>query len=155
MGIETELLFEMQLDIPPAYQVGPAPTGARIIAPIVGGTVKGPKISGKVLNSGGDWMVVGADGTMIIDVRCAIEAEDGTVIYVTYGGRIAIPAEAAPEVFNPETVDAVDPSRYYFRSTPLFEVGLGTPHAWLNSVVAVGTGKFIKGGVKYTVYAVK
>ena len=35
--------------------IGPSSFGLRIVAPIVGGTVQGPKIKGKLLPVGGDW----------------------------------------------------------------------------------------------------
>ncbi|WP_083889617.1 DUF3237 family protein [Nocardia pneumoniae] len=44
----------------------------------------------------------------------------------------------------------VDPSRYYFRTTPLFETG-SSRYSWLNDSVCVGSGYVVDGGVAYHV----
>lgn len=155
MSIETEFLFDLTMDLAPGMPLHAGPVGTRVIASFTGGSFTGPRLSGAVLPSGGDWLIVGADGTLIVDVRAALQADDGTLIYMTYGGRIAIPAEHQAAIANPETVEGVDPSSYYFRSTPLFEAPVGSPHAWLNAVVGVGIGRLRKGGVGYRILALK
>jgi Protein of unknown function (DUF3237) len=46
----------------------------------------------------------------------------------------------------------IDPGRYYFRTTPVFETG-APEYAWLNAIVAVGSGRLIEaGGVAYDVF---
>ncbi|WP_099021960.1 DUF3237 domain-containing protein [Mycolicibacterium palauense] len=153
--LKSTLLFDMTLDIPPGYQLPDGPLGTRVIAPIAGGTFDGPRIAGKVLPGGGDWLIIRSDGVMAVDVRVMLEPNEGGVIYASYGGRIAIPAEVMPQALNPETVENVAPSEYYFRSTPLFETANSSPHAWLNGIVAVGVGRLLSGGVSYRVYAIE
>ncbi len=155
LELKHEFLFDMELTIPPGYQLGGTPSGARIIAPFSGGWFKG-KISGKILPGGGDWLVVRPDGAMVIDVRAILQAEDGSIIHAAYGGRIVIPPQLMEKAFNPETVGDIDPADYYFRSTPSFEVATDSPHAWLNGRVAVGVGRLMKdGGVGYKVYTIE
>jgi hypothetical protein len=48
----------------------------------------------------------------------------------------------------------VDPSEYYFRTTPFFETA-SEKYAWLNKLVAVGVGRRTRTGVVYSVYAIK
>jgi|ThiBioDrversion2_2_1062182.scaffolds.fasta_scaffold39837_2 hypothetical protein len=153
-GLKSELLFEMEAELDPMVEIGVTPSGHRMIAHVGGGWFKGPRIAGKVLPGGGDWALVRADGVLVIDVRATLEAEDGTRIYASYGGRLAVPPELAPRVFDREQAASVDPSLYYFRTNPLFDVPAGSSHAWLNNVVAIGVGRVTGRGVAYHVYAI-
>ena len=47
----------------------------------------------------------------------------------------------------------IDPSEYYFRTTPVFETG-SEKYGWLNRIVAVGVGRRTETGVAYTVYEI-
>jgi hypothetical protein len=113
----------------------------------------GPRVSGRVLASGGDWLLVGTDGCARIDVRASIELDDGSVAYVTYGGRLNVPLEVAHTAFDRETAETVDPSGYYFRTAPTFETASRT-YAWLNHIQAIGVGRLTREGVAYTLYEV-
>ena len=73
--------------------VGPSTWGIRLVAPVVEGTVKGSKISGKLLPVGGDWALIRADGCLEIDVRAVIETDDGAFIYTYYKGIVDMTAE--------------------------------------------------------------
>ena len=107
----------------------------RFIA-ITGGDVSGPKLTGTVLPGGGDWQAIHADGRTELDARYALKASDGTVIGVTNPGlRVA-----SPEIIKRISAgEDVDPSLYYFRTTPQFEVAAG-PHDWLSRAVFVARG---------------
>jgi hypothetical protein len=61
---------------------------SRLIA-ITGGTVKGPRLNGVVLNGGGDWRAIGNDGVTELHARYSLKAAEGTVI------RVDIPASAS------------------------------------------------------------
>ena len=49
--------------------------------------------------------------------------------------------------------EAVDPSEYYFRTTPVFETA-SEKYGWLNRLLAVGVGQFLPPGVAYKVDAI-
>ena len=66
-------------------EVGATPLGLRRVLAIVGGTIRGERISGVVLSGGGDWMVIGADGWGRLDVRMQWRTDDGAVIYASEG----------------------------------------------------------------------
>lgn len=155
MTVKSEFLCDMRLDIPPGYQIAGIATGTRMVAPFVGGSFSGPRFSGTVLPGGGDWMLIGADGVMRIDVRGILQVDDGTMIHMSYGGRIAIPPQHMEKLFNPETVESVDPADYYFRSTPVLDVPIASPHAWLNGKVMVGVGRLLKAGVAYKIHTIE
>jgi len=153
-GLKSELLFELQLQTAGGLHLGDGPLGYRAIGSVVGGDFTGPRLSGKVLPGGGDWLVVRSDETRSIDARVTIEATDGSQIYMTYSGRICLP----PTITVPldrETIEDIDPETYYFRSTPLFEVRKDSPLAFLNGIVAVGIGRFLRTGVEYRVFHIQ
>ncbi len=154
-ALKTEFLasFKAQLE-QPTLPIGTTPEGTRMIAHIVGGTVEGPRFKGTVAKSGGDWFMIRGDGSIRLDVRAAVIAEDGTPIYVSYGGRLVMPPEAMGALADPEALAALDPDSYYFRSAPTFEAPSDSPHAWLNHILAIGVGKLIPGGVEYDLHQV-
>ncbi len=133
----------------PAEMVGEGPNGQRIIVSVTGGEFEGPKLRGKLLPTGADW-VRRVDGVVNLDVRATLETDDGAFIYVQYFG-ISHPIDGkAP---RPEG----EPAKYgdsYFMTSPRFETG-DERYKWLNNLVTVGEGKGMPdGGVAYRVYAV-
>jgi hypothetical protein len=153
--IATEFLFGLDVEVEtPPIRVGQTPLGTRVIANITGGSFEGPRLRGRVLRSGADWAVVHSDGSLTIDVRLCLETEDSSVIYMSYGGRMVVPPELMAQIVVPESGSPPDPGDFYFRTNPLFETG-AAEYAWLNSVVAIGTGWMTPHGVAYDVFAVK
>ncbi|OAL45164.1 hypothetical protein IQ07DRAFT_615071 [Pyrenochaeta sp. DS3sAY3a] len=113
------LLYSMEVLLGERFSLGPVPNGQeRIVIPIVGGTFKGPKMSGKVLNLGADWRLTDANGKIRPDARYNIQIDDGTMVYVTTEG---------PTLPNGQTL---------LRGK--FETSTNGSYAWLNDVVAVG-----------------
>lgn len=153
--LESEFLFEIAATLEPMQDVGQTPTGQRMIAYVKEGSFVGPRLKGKVLPGGGDWALVRGDGVLVIDVRITLETDDGVRIYVTYGGRIAGEPEVMAQLFDPTTVESVDPSSYYFRTNPLFDAPINSAYAWLNSATAIGIGRFTATGVSYDVHMIK
>lgn len=153
LALNTAFLCTLEAELRPSTVVGQTPHGQRVIADVSGGKVTGERLSGRVLPSGGDWFVIGPDGNGRVDVRAAIELDDGAVVYVTYQGRLNIPADVAAAAFNRETVETVDPARYYFRTAPLFETA-SEKYAWLNGILAIGVGRLTGAGVAYSIYEV-
>lgn len=149
-GLRTRLLFDMVVDLEPRLDFGAGPAGRRVLFGSAGGTFAGDRLRGHVLPGGGDWAVFRPDGVMALDVRLSLRADDGALIKMTYGGRWVNPPEVRSEMADPARRVGVDPSRYYFRTTPLFETG-SEQHAWLNDVVCVGYGYIVDGGVAYRV----
>ncbi len=151
LELEHEFLCELQAELEqPSHIVGPAPSGQRVIVYVKGGTVRGPKINGEVLPGGGDWVTVRPDGVMILDVRALMRTDDGELIYVYYRGV----SHSSPEIQQKrQSGEAVDPSEYYFRTTPIFETS-SEKYNWLTKIVCVGVGSFEPGGVKYRIHEI-
>lgn len=149
-ALKVELLFDMTAELGEVQEVGATPHGTRRIIVVQGGTFEGPKLKGTILPGGGDWQLIRPDGTAEIDVRLTLRTDDGHLIYMTYTGIRTGPPEVLQRLARGE---AVDPSEYYFRTTPLFEAG-AEKYDWLNRIVAIGEGRRAPTVVRYSVYAV-
>jgi Protein of unknown function (DUF3237) len=146
-----EFLMQLTAELDAAQVVGETPQGDRRIVPVIGGTFSGPKLKGQVLSGGGDWLLFRKDGAAQLDVRSTLRTEDGALIYVSYRGISIIPPDIRARIMAGESVD---PSAYYFRTTPYFETA-SEKYAWLNKIVTVGVGTRNKSSVSYYIYTIK
>ena len=71
---------DLFVSLDPIREMGAGRAGQRRIIPIVGGTVTGPALNGKILHLGADWQTIWANGVAELDTRYAIETEDGATI---------------------------------------------------------------------------
>ncbi len=129
-------VFSVRVEVAPPVEQGEIDGGRRRFIPITGGKVHGPRLNGVVLPGGGDWQTIMPDGLTRIEARYFLKADDGTVIEITNPGvRVA-----APEVIERLAKgEDVDPSLYYFRTTPQFRVTSGKLD-WLQRSVFVTRG---------------
>lgn len=142
--------FSMRATLDPAVEQGEVDGGRRRFIPITGGTVSGPALKGTVMSGGGDWQVILPGGLTTIEARYFIKAADGTVIEVTNPGV----RTAAPEVIEKlARGEQVDPSAYYFRTTPRFMVKEGA-HGWMRRKAFVARGIRTPDSVVIDFYAV-
>ncbi len=144
--MNTRPLLAVHLSIGPTQKLGATPKGVSTIFPVVGGSFEGPQLHGKVLPGGADWALQRADGVLEIDLRLTLETHDGALIYMTFQGVRHAPPDVVAAWGRGE---AVDPSRYYFRSVARFETG-APQYAYLNKLLAVGTGALEKGQPTHT-----
>ena len=152
-GIETAHLFDLEFELGEINTVGNTPQGMRVIGNLAGGTFEGPRLRGRVLPSGGDWGLFRPDATLSVDARCCLETDDGALIYSTYGGRWKISPELLTRLGDPEQIETVDPSEYYLRIHLDFEAAAGE-YAWINHIIAVGTGRRTVAGIAYSVHEI-
>lgn len=130
-----EFAFLIRAEIGVVRSGGPSQKGERLHIPITGGTVEGPLLSGTVLPGGSDWPLIRQDGASQISARYTILSSDGAPIEVRNEGlRVSSPEVLA----RLRAGEAVDPSEYYFRATPVFSAPDG-PHGWLNDAVFVSS----------------
>ena len=148
--IRLEHLFTVRFDVSAARSLGNTPLGERRVVQITGGTFEGPRLRGRVLPEGGDWLLLRSDGVLQLDVRATLQTDDGALLYMTYRGFRHGPAAVIDRLSRGE---AVDPSAYYFRTAPLFETG-DERYAWLSRTVCVATGERLPSGPVYSVYQV-
>jgi Protein of unknown function (DUF3237) len=129
-------VFSAKVTLSPPIELGNVDDKRKRFIPITGGTLTGPRLSGVVLPGGGDWQAIHEDGLTEIFARYSLKANDGTVIAVSNPGvRVA-----SPDIIKRLAAgEDVDPSLYYFRTTPTFDVAAG-PHDWLRRKVFVARG---------------
>jgi hypothetical protein len=148
--IELVLALEVRALIGQPLQVGATPRGHRRVVPIVGGSFEGPRLRGRIVPGGADWQFERADGVLEAEARYELQTEDGVVVSVVNRGF----RRASPDVMRRLAAgELVDPTSYYFRTTPLFEAPAG-PHQWLNESVFVGTGERRPDSVSFMFYEV-
>jgi len=129
---------------------GATPYGERRIINILGGTVDGPKLKGKILPGGADWQIVRADGVVDLRARYTVESDAGGHILVNSEGLRHGPPEIMAALARDETVD---PALYYFRAFMRFKTA-DPAASWLNRILAIGRGSRENRAVRIAVYEV-
>jgi hypothetical protein len=146
--IQTRPLFEIRLQVPQILDLGDTPLGRRRIAAVTGGSFEGERLRGEVVGApAGDWLLQRSDGVLVLDVRLLLRTHDGAHIYMGYRGVRHGPPEVMARLAAGESVD---PAAYYFRIVPIFETA-APQYAWINKIVAVGTGRREPTGPVYAV----
>ena len=146
--INAEEIFELNANLirPPVV------AGTKVIYSVTGGNIKG-KIKGKVLPIGGDFATFINQTTLKLDVRLVLQTEDSATIYCTYTGYLNTDEETYKTIKAGKGFQ-IDPSRYYFRTNPIFETS-SAKYDWLNHTITVGFGTITQTGVSYKIYAIK
>jgi hypothetical protein len=148
-SVRTRPLFVLRLDVQPMQLIGATPGGFRRVSAVTGGSFAGERLSGMVLEGGSDWQFVRSDA-ITLDVRLVLKTQDGSLITMTYKGfRHGPPAVIA----RIDKGEQVDPSEYYFRSSPSFDTA-APAFDWLNRIVAVGVGQRRADGPVYSIFEV-
>lgn len=147
---ELRLVCRIDVDLAPPMELGAAKPGMRRIIPIIGGTVTGERLSGRVLNLGADWQTIFPEGSAELDTRYAMETHDGALIDIRNFGFRHGPAEVLARVARGEDVD---PAAYYMRTHPRLETG-DPRYAWVNRTIFVGTGARFASAVRVQIYEV-
>ena len=142
-------VFEARILVAPAQELGEIGGGRRRIVPILGGTVSGARLTAEVLPGGADWQTIFPDGRTEVLARYTLRAADGAFVGVVNRGVRRGPADVIARLTAGENVD---PSSYYFRTSPTFEVAAG-PHEWLLNHVFVGVGVRLPDCVLLRVFA--
>jgi len=144
-----EFLFGMALEVEEPDRIGATHAGDRRVVGVSGGVFEGPRLRGRVLPGGSDWILVRRDGVLIQDVRLVLRTNDGHNILMSYRGMRHGPADIMERVNAGEDPD---PNLYYFRNAPVFEAPEGE-YDWLNKLAAFAVGRRRRTGVTYAVYA--
>lgn len=145
-----EPLMEYHADLKPGVPVGDGPYGRRLIVDVSGGSFQGPRLRGKLLPSGGDWLLIRPDGMGLLDVRATFQTHDGASLYVQYHGFVEMNESVTKALADGGSTEY---GEAYFVTQPRFETG-DPRYAWLNSVVAVAEGRLRPSAVEYRVFQV-
>ncbi len=131
---QLEFALELRANIGPVLELGSSPFGLRRTVPIIGGTFRGPGISGRVLPGGADWQFVEVDGLTFVDAQYVIETDDAVRIEVRNQGI----RRGRPGLMDRIAAgEAVPASQYYFRTTPRFYPPDGK-YDWLKRSIFIG-----------------
>jgi hypothetical protein len=145
--MEARLLMMLQVVVAAPQRLGAGPHGTRVTVPIADGHFEGPRLRGKVLPGGGDWTLLRGDGVLELDLRVTLETDDGAIIHMTSLGLRHGPADVIAALARGESVD---PSAYYFRTSPRFETG-HPKYEFLNRLLAAAAGDRRPTGPIYTI----
>ena len=137
----------LEVDVASPRKIGAVPHGTRVTAPIASGRFEGPRLRGTVVPASGDWTLLRGDGVLELDLRLTLETDDGALIDMRSFGLRHGPPDVIAALGRGEKVD---PSTYYFRTTPRFETG-HPKYAFLNRMLAVATGDRRPEGPVYTI----
>jgi len=135
--ITSQALMTVKVIAAPVQKLGAVPYGVRTYVPVAGGDFEGPRLRGRILPGGGDWLLLRSDGVLELDLRITLETDDHALIYMTFQGLRHGPPDVITALNRGEIVD---PARYYFRTVPRFETS--TPaYAFLNRIVTISVGE--------------
>lgn len=130
--------FEARVDVAETVHIG----RGLDFTPITGGTVHGPRLSGKVLAGGGDRSTT-HDGVTELDAHYLLQADDGSVIDIHNRGFW----RATPEIdARVEAGEDLPETEYYYRTSPVFRTD-APAHRWLAASVFVGLARGERGQV--------
>ncbi|MGQ0697288.1 MAG: DUF3237 domain-containing protein [Panacagrimonas sp.] len=142
--------FTFTAQVMPPVDVGATPLGGRMCFTMGAGEVSGARLKGRLL-SGGDWLLIGADGYGRVDVRAQIATDDGAFIYVNYWGFLQMNEKIGAALTTGAGTEFADA---YLRTSPRLECG-DPRYAWVNHTLFVAAGRLLPGGtVEYRVYRV-
>jgi hypothetical protein len=130
-------LMTVRLTAAQPQKLGTVPHGVRSVVPVTGGDFEGPRLRGKVLSGGGDWLLLRGDGVLELDLRITLETDDHALIYMGFQGVRHGPPDVIAALGRGE---AVDPTKYYFRTLPSFQTATDK-YAFLNRIISVGSGE--------------
>jgi Protein of unknown function (DUF3237) len=135
--MNSQPLMTVRIIAAPPQKIGAIPHGTRSIVPVTGGDFEGPRLRGKVMPGGGDWLLLRSDAVLELDLRIMLETDDGALIHMSFQGLRHGPADVIAALGRGEVVD---PASYYFRTVPRFETS-AEKYAFLNRIITVGVGE--------------
>lgn len=133
--LETKYVFTITAHIGEVISAGDTGAGVRRVIPVIGGTVKGEGVSGRVLASGADFQIIRPSELIELEAKYAFETDDGAVVYVENFGIRFGPVELLQKLKRGEPVD---PKLIYFRTRPRFETGHPN-YQWLVQHLFIGS----------------
>ncbi len=145
-----EHICDLSVFLDPIREMGMGRAGNRRIIPIIGGTVTGSRINGKLLNLGADWQTIFDNGLAELDTRYAMETDDGATIEIINFGYRHGPDAVMQAVARGEDVD---PAAYYMRTHARLETG-DPRYDWVNKMLFVGVGARNKQSVAMRLYSI-
>ncbi len=146
--VQTRPLFVMEVSVEGIHSVGAVGGADQRVGHIAGGRFAGERLSGTLLPGGSDWQTLRADGTVFLDARVVLAADDGAMIGMTYEGIRCGPPDVLAALALGEPVS---PEAYYFRTIARFTTS-AAQYDWLNRIIAIGIGHRLPTGPIYSLH---
>ena len=135
MRLEHEFTYRTAVDGP--HVVGDGPFGTRHLYGMNDGVIEGPRLKARTAGGAADWMLIGPDGSMRMDVRLHFVTDDGAVLLARYHGLAEV-----DERFHSAIVAGKPTSYDDQRIRTVWQIESGDPrHTWVNQAVFVGEGR--------------
>ncbi|MGE3245457.1 MAG: DUF3237 domain-containing protein [Beijerinckiaceae bacterium] len=148
VAMNLEHICDVSVLVAKPFEIGDVGTGERRIINIDGGTLSGPRFSGKVLPGGADFQIIRPNGFTILEARYAIQANDGALVYVENNGvRFGAPETMA----KIKRGEPVDPAQVYFKSVIRFETAAEN-YRWMMESIFVCSGQRRPDSVELSIY---
>ncbi len=119
---DCEFIASIRVAVAPSIIIGNTGAGIREVFPIIGGTLQGARLNGKVIPGGADWALQRQNGGYHVSARYIIQLTDGTLVAILNAGLVYKNGDG----------------NYGGRTVAEFEVADG-PHAWLRESIFIGT----------------
>jgi hypothetical protein len=148
--VRPDLTFVAHLSVTVGEPIdlGQVSDGHRRLVPILGGTVDGPVIRGRVLAGGADHQVLRSATVTELDARYALETDAGERISVHNVGMRTGSEQDIDALTRGEQVPA---DRIYFRTFPRLSTSADSL-SWMNGTLFVATGERLPNSVELDVY---
>jgi len=147
---EVELVFSLHVDLGKPIDVGKVgPVGNRRVASVLGGTLEGPGLKGKIL-PGADYQIIRPDGFTELDAHYLVQLENGDLLYIKNRGMRHGPPEVLAKL---NAGEKVDPSLIYFRTVISVETAAPALQ-WMAKTIFVCVGERLPNQVVFHVYRV-
>jgi hypothetical protein len=140
MSIELIPLGTLTITTGETTMIPNCPAGTRLAVDMKEVRLEGERVSAALKGVGaGDWLTIGPEGTVTIDMRFTLLTKDGAAIYTQTGGR---------------TDASKGPGGAPLYMALRFETG-DARYSWLNKVQAIGKGQMTGAAVSFEVYELK
>ncbi len=145
-----DLAFDLHLELGKPVDVGKiGSVGNRRVVSVLGGTLQGPGLKGKI-QPGADYQIIRPDGFTEIDAHYVVQMENADLIYINNRGMRHGPPEVLAKLNAGEKVDQ---SLIYFRT--VVDVETAAPSLqWMAKMIFVGVGERLPNEALIHVYRV-
>lgn len=150
MGPDLIFVAHLSVTVGKPIDLGEVVDGHRRIVPILGGTVEGPLLRGRVLPGGADHQILRTPTLTELDARYALETDAGERVAVHNMGIRSGAEEDIDALVRGEDVPA---DRVYFRSQPRLS-SAASRLAWMNERLFLGSGKRLPNSIELDIYQI-
>lgn len=140
-------LMTLHAELKKPIDFGSISTGNRFFYAVKDGYFEGEKLKGKILDHGGDWLLIDKNFIGHVDVRATLQTEDKAHIYIHYTGQLHYTRKVQSLLAKGQMTAF---GSTYFMVHMRFETG-SKDYYWLNNLLAIGEGRVGPNKIEYKV----